>query len=532
MVTSLRQSTGEMKATTGTAALAGALSGFVASTSAFQIGQAVQITSGTVIGHPATDAPQVGEYLGIPYAQPPLGNLRFAPPQPYRSDRTISASSHGHNCPSRSAAVPSGALPPTVYNLLADLGQVGDQQNEDCLYINVWNKPQSGAVNKPVLVWIHGGGFNLGGTNGSAYGGQFIVDTEDVVLVNFNYRLNIFGFPGAYDMDKNVGLLDQRLAIEWVRDNIAAFGGDPKRITLFGQSAGGGSVEYFNYAWTQDPIIAGSIALSGSATAYGNLLPATANSRWISVASRAGCTQKTPDAVLACMRSVSMETLITAEFQSRNGTNALQGNFGPTIDDKVVFTDYNTLAQKNLFIQRPTIYGNTIYEAGFFALLLAGLGQTRTPEYWTQFDARGFTCPATTAAIYRSNGANLPTWRYVYHPVFPNIHLPTDNNLAWHGAELLPLFGTDEIITKGPSTAQERAMGKYLRGAFAAFAADPVAGLTKYGWKRYDNASETVVQLGFDDPSSANFCPGPTYNTTVAYYGGCAPFPDPGQPNK
>ncbi|KAF2765364.1 alpha/beta-hydrolase [Teratosphaeria nubilosa] len=521
-----------MKATTGTAALAAALSGFVASTSAFQIGQAVKTTSGTVTGHPAPNAPQVGEYLGIPYAQPPLGNLRFAPPQPYRSDRMITASSHGRNCPSRSAPAPSSQLPPSVYNLLADLGQVGDHQNEDCLYINVWNKPQSGAAKKPVLVWIHGGGFNVGGTNGPAYGGQFIVDTEDVVFVNFNYRLNIFGFPGAYDMVKNVGLLDQRLAVEWVRDNIAAFGGDSSRIILFGQSAGGGSVEYFNYAWTQDPIIAGSIAMSGSATAFGNLLPATANSRWISVAGRAGCTQEAPDAVLACMRSVSMETLISAETQGLDDTNALQGMFGPTIDDKTVFTDYNNLAQKNVFIQRPTIYGNNIYEAGLFILILAGLGQSRTPEYWRTFDAKGFTCLATTAAIYRSNRASLPTWRYIYNPVFPNIHLPTDNNLAWHGAELLPLFGTDELITKAPSTAQERVMGKYLRGAFAAFAADPVDGLTKYGWKRYSNLSDTVVQLGFDDPSSPKFSPGPTYGTTEAYNKDCAPFPDPGQPNK
>ncbi|KAI7580362.1 hypothetical protein KC316_g8994, partial [Hortaea werneckii] len=235
------------------------------------IGQKVKTSSGYIVGSRAPNATQVSQYLGIPFAYPPVGRRRFAPPEAYKGRDTINATAYGHNCPSQSAAVPDGLEPPSLANLLTFLGQ-----------------PQSGSKKKPVLVWIYGGGFNTGGTNNTAYSGQHWADEEDVVFVNFNYRLNIFGFPGAPELEQNVGLLDQRLAIEWVRDNIAAFGGDPKQITIFGESAGAASVDYYNYAYTKDPIIAGSIGESGTATSFGNKLPSTAAKNWFEVAERVG----------------------------------------------------------------------------------------------------------------------------------------------------------------------------------------------------------------------------------------------------
>lgn len=101
--------------------------------------------------------------------------------------------------------------------LLAALGQYGDQFDEDCLTINVWTKPQTGGPAKAVLAWIYGGGFALGNTASPAYNGARLAAEEDVVVVSMNYRVNIFGFPGAPGLsDQNLGLLDQRLAIEWV----------------------------------------------------------------------------------------------------------------------------------------------------------------------------------------------------------------------------------------------------------------------------------------------------------------------------
>ena len=409
---------------------------------------------------------------------------------------------------------------------------MGDDQQEDCLYINVWSKPQTGSKAKPVLVWIYGGGYNIGGTNTSAYSGQFWAESEDVVFVNFNYRLNIFGFPGGPNLEKNVGLLDQRVAIEWVRDNIAAFGGDPSRITIFGQSAGGASVDQYNYAWLEDPIIAGSISESGTANSFGNLKPATANSSWYQIAAKVGCTQSDPDAVLACLRSpnTTMTDFINAQRQG-SGLASVQGIFGPTVDNKTIFENYTKLATNKQYIQTPHLYGNNYYEAGLFVLVEAGSGQTLPQEEWIDFDAGTFTCPVSTAAIFRSS-AGLPTWRYIYKAEFPNEALPTSMGEAWHGAEILPMFGSSEEISKQDSTWQERAMGTYLRGAWAAFAHDPTNGLNVYGWEQYNNETASLLQLGFDDTNSTTFSVFPSYNTTEAYDVLCPVFPYGGMANR
>ena len=160
-----------------------------------------------------------------------------------------------------------------------------------------------------------------------------------MVFVNFNYRLNIFGFPGAPGLTQNLGFLDQRMAIEWVRDNIQAFGGDPSRITIFGQSAGGASVDFYNYAWTEDPIIAGSIEQSGTAISFGNKQPESAAKSWYTVTAKVGCGDNTTaeDQLLECMRSANttMMDLIQAEAGG-SGLASVLGEFGPTVDVSVL----------------------------------------------------------------------------------------------------------------------------------------------------------------------------------------------------
>ena len=124
--------------------------------------------------------------------------------------------------------------------------------------LNVWSKSagspgadvDNGAGLKPVLVWIYGGRFSAGTSNTPFYHGEFMADAQDVVVVTFNFRMNIFGFPGAPELEvKNLALLDQRLAVSWVRGNIAAFGGDASRITISGQSSGSWAVNNWAYAF-------------------------------------------------------------------------------------------------------------------------------------------------------------------------------------------------------------------------------------------------------------------------------------------
>ncbi|KAG9684842.1 cholinesterase, partial [Aureobasidium melanogenum] len=224
----------------------------------------VNTTSGLIIGHASRNRSQVSEYLGIPYAQPPLGELRFAAPQQYSSDDIFNASSFSPDCP---ANLP----PPSTYPGLTASGQriylnfadqVGNPQSEDCLTLNIWTKATTHKSPKAVLLWIHGGRFTLPGTHSLFYQGQYLADQEDVIVVTINQRVNIFGYPGAPGETQNLGLLDHRMAVEWVRDNIAGFGGDPHRITLFGQSAGGAATDFYAYAWKEDPIVAGLVSHS------------------------------------------------------------------------------------------------------------------------------------------------------------------------------------------------------------------------------------------------------------------------------
>jgi para-nitrobenzyl esterase len=176
-------------------------------------------------------------FRGIPFARPPVGDLRFQPPQPaepWSGIRDASRFGPAAPQPERPAGVPGG-------------GGSYPNQSEDCLYLNVWTPAADGA-RRPVLVWIHGGGFTIGTGGDPRYEGAALAARGNVVVVTLNYRLGALGFlhtpdfPADAGITANCGILDQIRALEWVRDEIAAFGGDPGHVTVFGESAGGMSV--------------------------------------------------------------------------------------------------------------------------------------------------------------------------------------------------------------------------------------------------------------------------------------------------
>jgi carboxylesterase type B len=205
------------------------------------------------------------------------------------------------------------------------------------------------------MIFIYGGGFGSGSTQTQMYNGARLANEDDVVIVSINYRLNIFGFPKApFLPDLNLGLLDQRLAVEWVRDNIAAFGGDPKRITLFGQSAGGVSVDYYTYAWTKDPIAIGFIPESGSASPINSGGSTNTGAAWFDASTKLGCggTEKGAE-TLSCMRKKSWEEVYDV-IEKRGVTPPLAG-FGPTIDNKVVFGDIAKRRREGNFIKAVSV---------------------------------------------------------------------------------------------------------------------------------------------------------------------------------
>jgi len=194
----------------------------------------VEIASGRLEGGRADG---VDRFLGIPYALPPIGARRFRAPEPAAPWSGV-----------RAATEFSGAAPQNALDVGVLPGMEVGRQDEDCLYLNVYT-PAADAGRRPVMVWIHGGAFVLGAGSQLLYDGAALARRGDVVLVTINYRLGVLGFldlevrfGSGFAGADNLGLRDQIAALEWVRANIAAFGGDPENVTIFGESAGGMSV--------------------------------------------------------------------------------------------------------------------------------------------------------------------------------------------------------------------------------------------------------------------------------------------------
>lgn len=192
----------------------------------------VKTQSGEIIGDLTGEDNQISRYRGVPYAKPPMGDLRWAPPEPPESWKGVYTA--------RKFSPVAPQVPSPFGGVTADT-----PMSEDCLYLNIWTPAQSPNDRFPVMVWIHGGGFRIGAGSLPLYDGTNLAE-KGVVLVTFNYRLNVFGNFAHPELTRgsrhgasgNYGLLDQVAALEWVKRNIANFGGDPDNVTIFGESAG------------------------------------------------------------------------------------------------------------------------------------------------------------------------------------------------------------------------------------------------------------------------------------------------------
>lgn len=179
-------------------------------------------------------------------------------------------------------------------------------------------------------------------------------------MVTINYRMNVFGFPGIPGQPPNPGLLDQRLAVEWVRDNIHAFGGDPSRITISGQSSGSASVDYWAYAYASDPIVAGLISHSGTAGSFPVNTPDLSAQYWYEISTLLGCGSSGD--VLPCMRNQSAGSIkaAAAKIKVRSTNPARRAPaFQPTIDGVTIFSNYSSLSAEGRFarVVRPNQLG-------------------------------------------------------------------------------------------------------------------------------------------------------------------------------
>ena len=274
----------------------------------------VKIATGTLEGSRAV-SPGVRQFKGVPFAAPPQGDLRFAPPaavKPWTGTRQ--ATQFGPRCMQ---------LP-----LFGDMNFRSQGMSEDCLYLNIWTPAKSANAKFPVLVYFFGGGFQAGDASEPRYDGESMA-TRGIVAITVNYRLGLFGFLAHPELTKesphhasgNYGLLDQSAAIRWVHDNIAAFGGDPTKITIAGESAGSIAVSAQMVSPLSRDFIAGAIGESGSIMGALSPVPLEKSeeqgTKFAAAVSAAN---------LAALRALPAEQLLGAV--SKPGA----GRFGPTID--------------------------------------------------------------------------------------------------------------------------------------------------------------------------------------------------------
>jgi carboxylesterase type B len=468
--------------------------GFCSPTWWDQDGLTVSTSSGTVHGRIDASAPDVRQFLGVPFAQPPLGDLRFAPPQPLNSSATAGFVEATQLPPSCMQFLGTG---PSVYTReilefnLQGLNTTGSI-SEDCLTLAVW-APKAVDKSKPlpVLIYVYGGGFSTGGIDVPyQIPTQLVQSSQDVIVVSFNYRLNIFGYPNAAGIgptSQNVGLLDQRAAVEWTQANIASFGGDPDRMVLWGQSAGASSVEYYVYAYYDDPIISGFVSDSGTAVDATGVPPTT---NFTFVASQLGCADLSPDDELSCMRGLPASAIenFLANYSNTQAQPPL--GFRPVPDNVTVPFSLTDRARTGKIPSIPGIIGTNAQDGVPFATYNPDGPNTTAAEL-----ARlsSFFCPSTYQIQLRQQaGLGEQTFSYFYGGNFSNI-APKPWMGAYHSGELPLIFGTDGDF-RGPSTDFEEQTSRAMQKAYVAFAAGGAEGLRATGWMPYTKLGEDVVR--------------------------------------
>ncbi|PYH89954.1 carboxylesterase, type B [Aspergillus ellipticus CBS 707.79] len=440
----------------------------------------VQTSSGLVQGGVNSTYPAVRQFLGIPFAQPPVGDLRFAPPQAVNdSSATIAATTMPPACPQGSASMsPFGEFAPETL--------IAGGTSEDCLTLSVW-APNNGKTDLPVLIWIYGGEFISGGTDTPAWiPSQWIQRTQDHIVVSIQYRLNMFGFPASPALsENNLGILDQRAAVEWLYDNIAEFGGNPDQMVLWGQSAGAGSVDIQNFAYPDDPIVQGFASDSGSVfLTVSTRSDDYAGSNFSTVAAYFNC-NGTAAHELACLRQVPYANL-TSYLQS----DGMSLTFLPFIDDKVVFNNYTARYLGGHLSNKPALFGSNLNEG----TILSGGQDDAQAEAIT---LSAFQCPVPYSTRYRQS-LGLTTYRYQYRGNFSNVS-PSPGLGAYHTAELPLIFGTSGNFY-GRDTAYETAVSERMQDLWLAFAKDPASGLAQMGWPK--STSNEFLMLAGDSTNN------------------------------
>ena len=294
------------------------------------------------------------------------------------------------------------------------------------------------------------------------------------------------------------------MAVEWVRDNIAAFGGSPRKITLAGQSSGGVAVDYWAYAFMDDPIAHSLIAHSGNAFSFPVHRPGVPAQNWNTVVTAVGCANDTD--VMACMRRAPWTALkaAAAAVKPAASSSVLRSipPFYPTPDNTTVFSDYEALTRAGRFARLPLLLGSNANEAGYYRVAAFGNGLVPTDAQTAAFHLESFTCPVAAQAAGR-RAAGVPAWAYRYAADWASTRLYAGSGV-YHGADLHMVFGGADDVSGRPGEAAQAALTREVQRAWRAFGADPEGGLVReMGWPVFDPGAETLVLLGEENRPAA-----------------------------
>ncbi len=443
-------------------------------------------------------------FLGVPYAAPPAGDDRWRPPRPPAPWEGVrDAIAVGVQCP----------------QTLSVTGGGGD---EDCLFLNVWTPTEPGDDGLvPVMVWLHGGAFVFGSGGDKYYAGQHLAETHGVVMVTVNYRLGPLGFLAhpalaaedpEYPSSGNYGLDDQLAALQWVQRNIARFGGDPARVLLFGESAGGFSTCVHYVSPRSEGLFAAAIVQSGlCASSVLEPSRAEAEAAGIVTAQELGCPPLGPEAA-ACLRSKPADALLAATAlpdpadQPPGGPFYVGGSTSllttlPNVDGFVLKAPLRQAFAAGGYARRPLIVGTnrdegTLFHSPLFAREVADeaeyraalerrFGASNAAEILSRYSATTlgganralaevtgdafFVCPARrTARGAAAAGAGWPVYLYSFERAPEQAFL--DGLGVFHSAEIPFVFGTDPAFPLAIAGESGRPIAEAMQAMWTRFA--------------------------------------------------------------
>ncbi|RDW79896.1 hypothetical protein BP6252_04534 [Coleophoma cylindrospora] len=481
----------------------------IALCSASNAGLMVTTSTGSFTGMLNPRYNNVREFRSVPYAKPPVGERRWLPPANLsRSSKHSTSIRFPPSCPQYVSGIHSvwSDIVPQYFindgNFNTTAGLQAQSSAEDCLKLAIWT-PANATSNSslPVLMFMTGGGFSTGGIDiDYQVPPSWVSRTQSHIVVTINYRVNIMGFPNAAGLDdQNLGILDQRMALEWLHANVKSFGGNPNAITLWGQSAGSMSTSYHSYAYYGNPIAAGYFMQSGTALKPLGT-PDVTHTNFTFVAKNLGCDfPEDADAELDCMRQVPINMIINfwGQYSDSGKTPALR--FAPIADERIIFSNYTARAEAGLVAKVPAISSNAANEAASLSTYPAN--NVTAGPYQVAVDAATLSdwiCDSANNSALRKAGG-LTTYRYQHASNFSNIS-PLDWLGAYHSSDLPFNFGTYGIV-RGNGTAFEREVSETMQNYIYAFITDPENGPRQLGWVPFDpDAADggTMLRFGAD----------------------------------